>query len=229
MNPGFLIALVLAVLLAALMVWVGVRSARRAAVKRATSRLATPEPGTRPATTPPATPEPETRPATDSLATAGSDSDAAAAAPSDGLHGGDDLALIRECFEQNKKRAAELRAPAIFMQAYRDIRTWATSFAPGRPCPAILSDPEIVGGRPTTYRFRLKNQMYSIVKNDLTGEHGEPGRPAQERLQFVEGTWIGDLEELNTLFSRDTKRISDDFRKKFRAKEAERLKRDIGV
>jgi len=183
---------------------------------------------------------------------------AAAPAPRAGT-ADDDLALIKECVEENWKRAAALGVPGIFQEAYRFIRPWATSFAPGKPSPAILSDAEIVRGDPTTYRFRLKDRPYSIVRSDLGDDQDEPGRLVHERLRllddkgtalfemelfaadygsderpgeitaFVEGTWIDDLKELNTLFSRDIPRISDDFRKKFRAKEAERLKRDIGV
>jgi len=172
---------------------------------------------------------------------------------------GDDLALIREGFEESRRRAAELGLPALVLETYRNIRSGATSLAPGKLLPAILSAPEVIPGPPTTYRFGLKDEVYTIVRTGLPETRDEATGSARESLQVadaagtilfemelvtadyraeeqpgavnavVEGAWIEDFRELNTSFSRDTKRISDDFRKKFRAKESERLKRDFGV
>ncbi|HET6277188.1 MAG TPA: hypothetical protein VFG08_00235, partial [Candidatus Polarisedimenticolia bacterium] len=149
---------------------------------------------------------------------------------------------------------------AIVHDAYRNIRTWTTSLAPGRAVPAILTDTQVDRGDPTTYRFKLKQRPYSIVKTDLTGDSGGGVGPLlHEKVQlldgagttlmemslltsdigsdetpgeimaFNEGPWLDDFRELHALSRKDSKRIGTDFRKKFRAKEQERLKRDFGV
>jgi hypothetical protein len=157
------------------------------------------------------------------------------------------------------RQAQSLGVPAMFHDAYRSIRTWTTSLTPGRALPAILSDPQVERGNPTTFRFSLKKRPYSIVKTDLTEHDGGVGPLVHERVQLFndkgnmllemalitadigsdetpgevtvlnEGPWLDDFRELNTLSSKDTKRIGSDFRKKFRAKEQVRLKRDFGV
>ncbi len=149
--------------------------------------------------------------------------------------------------------------PAMFHDVYRSIRTWTTSLTPGRALPAILSDPQVERGDPTTFRFSLKQRPYSIVKTDLTEHDGGVGPLVHEKVQLFddkgamllemalitadigsdeapgevtvlnEGPWLDDFRELNALSSKDTKRIGSDFRKKFRAKEQVRLKRDFGV
>jgi hypothetical protein len=149
---------------------------------------------------------------------------------------------------------------ATVHDAYRNIRTWTTSLTPGRAVPAILTDPQVDRGDPTTYRFKLKQHPYAIVKTDLTADGGGGVGPLlHEKVQlldgqgttliemslltsdigsdetpgeimaFSEGPWLDDFRELNALSSKDSKRIGTDFRKKFRAKEQVRLKRDFGV
>jgi len=148
----------------------------------------------------------------------------------------------------------------IVHDAYRNIRTWTTSLAPGRAVPAILTDTQVDRGDPTTYRLKLKQRPYSIVKTDLTENSGGGVGPLLhdkvklldgegatlfemslltsdigsdetpgEIMAFNEGPWFDDFRELHALSSKDSKRIGTDFRKKFRAKEQERLKRDFGV
>jgi hypothetical protein len=149
--------------------------------------------------------------------------------------------------------------PVLLQDAYRHIRTWTTSLTPGRSVPAILSDARVERGEPTTYRFILRDRPYSIVKTDLTepGDGAGPLLHEQIRLldgeggtlcemalvtadigsdetpgevtAFAEGPWLDDFRELNALSSKDAPRIGTDFRKKFRAKEQVRLKRDFGV
>jgi hypothetical protein len=158
------------------------------------------------------------------------------------------------------QEAQSLGVPAMVHDAYRNIRTWTTSLTPGRALPAILTDPQVDRGEPTTYRFNLKQRPYSIVKTDLTEDDGGGVGPlVHEKVQllddkgttllemslltadigsdetpgevtvFTEGPWLDDFRELNALSSKDSKRIGSDFRKKFRAKEQVRLKRDFGV
>ena len=157
------------------------------------------------------------------------------------------------------RQAPSPGVPAVFHDAYRSIRTWTTSLTPGRALPVILSDPQVDRGDPTTYRFSLKKQPYSIVKTDLTEHDGGVGPLVHEQVQlfddkgnmllemalitadigsdetpgevtvFNEGPWLDDFRELNTLSSKDTQRIGTGFRKKFRAKEQVRLKRDFGA
>lgn len=64
----------------------------------------------------------------------------------------------------------------------------------------------------------------SLVTADI-GSDETPG----EVTALTQGPWLDDFRELNTLSSKDSKRIGTDFRKKFRAKEQVRLKRDFGV
>lgn len=161
--------------------------------------------------------------------------------------------------EGGPRQAQTPGVPAIVHEAYRNIRTWTTSLAPGLALPAILTDPRVDRGDPTTYRFNLKQRPYAIVKTDLTEHDGGIGPLVHEKVQllddqgttlfemalitadigsdeapgevttFTEGPWLDDFRELNALSRKDSKRIGSDFRKKFRAKEQVRLKRDFGV
>ena len=134
--------------------------------------------------------------------------------------------------------------------------TTSSSLVPGVDRPAILSAVELVAEDPKTYRFTLKGRAYSIVKTDLS-EPGSPSFPRCERVQlvdapgttlldielitsnydaeetpgeistFLDGEWIADMKELNAFSSREGLRVGDDFRKKLRAREAERVRKEL--